>query len=140
MGTAPNVLFPWSQKFQVGIGFVDAQHKQLVDIINRLHEAMASGRGKEVLGKTLEELIRYTKAHFAAEEKVLESSGYPEFPQHHAEHERLTLAVLEFHRKLISNELGLSINVMAFLKDWLGQHILNVDMQYAPYLKAKGVK
>jgi hemerythrin len=140
MATATNVLFPWSQKYQVGIGFVDTQHKQLVDIINRLHQAMHSGKGKEVLGKTLEELIQYTKSHFAAEEKVLQSSGYPEFPAHRAEHERLTFTVLEFHQKLMSNEIGLSLNVMDFLKDWLGQHILHVDMKYAPYLKEKGVE
>jgi len=138
MATA-TVLFPWSEKYQVGIGFVDTQHKQLVDIINRLHEAMATGKGKEVVGKTLEELIRYTKAHFAAEEKVLQSNAYPDFPAHHAEHERLTSVVVEFQQKLANNEVGLSVGVMGFLKDWLGNHILGVDKKYAPFLKSQGV-
>jgi hemerythrin len=139
MATAPNDLFPWSQKYQVGIGFVDAHHKQLVGIINRLHHAMHAGKDKDVLGKTLEELIHHTKSHFAAEEKVLQSSGFPEFPAHRAEHERLAYTVLEFHQKLMNNEIGLTLNVMDFLKDWLGQHILHVDMKYAPYLKKRGV-
>ena len=136
---AATVLFPWSDKYQVGIGFVDTQHKQLVDIINRLHEAMATGKGKDWVGKTLEELIRYTKAHFAAEEKVLQSHSYPDFPAHHAEHERLTSVVIEFQQKLAKNEIGLSVGVMGFLKGWLGNHILGVDKKYAPFLKSQGV-
>ena len=140
MGTALNVLFPWSREYQVGIRSVDEQHKQLVDIINQLHQAMASGRERVTVGKSLEKLIDYTKAHFTAEEEVLESCGYPEFLAHHTEHECLTFAVLEFHQKLMSKQIGLSIDMMAFLKDWLGQHILKVDMQYAPYLKKQGIK
>ncbi len=140
MAVTTTLLFPWSQKYQVGIRSVDAQHKQLVDIINRLHQAMATGQERIAVGKTLEELIGYTAAHFAAEEEVLESCGYPDFLAHHTEHELLTYAVLEFHQKLMSKEIGLSIDVMDFLKDWLGQHILNVDMQYAPYLKEQGIK
>ena len=139
MSSPTRELFPWSEKYQVGIGFVDAQHKRLVDIINRLHQGMLAGHGKETVGKTLEELIRYTKAHFAAEEKVLDSCGYPGFPAHRTEHERLTHVVLEFQQKLMSNQLGLSVNVMDFLKDWLGQHILGVDKTYVPHLKGKGV-
>ena len=139
MATATAALFPWSEKYRVGIGLVDGQHKQLVDIINQLHQAMASGKGKDVLCKTLEDLIKYTKSHFAAEEGVLQKHGYPDFPAHHAEHERLTGIVVDFHQKLMSNQIGLSVNVMDFLRDWLGNHILGVDKKYAPFLKTQGV-
>jgi hemerythrin-like metal-binding protein len=140
MGNPSPELFPWSDQYQVGIDFVDKQHRVLVDIINNLQQSMLEGKGKVVIGKTLEELIVYTQAHFAAEEKVLDNCGYPEFPAHHGEHERLSYAVMVFHQKLMTNELGLSVNVMGFLKDWLGQHILNTDKKYGPFLKDKGIK
>ena len=139
MAPAAAELFPWSEKYQVGIGFVDSQHKHLVDIINRLHHAMASGKARDVLQKTLEELIRYTKAHFAAEERVLQSHAYPEFPVHQHEHEHLTSVVVDFQRRLVGGELALSVGLMDFLKDWLGNHILSVDKKYAPFLKGQGV-
>ena len=138
MATATE-LFPWAEKYKIGILFVDVQHKQLVDIINRLHGAMAAGKGKDQLDATLQELIRYTKSHFSAEEKILRSHLYPDLKAHHEEHERLTAAVVEFRRKLANNKIGLSIGVMDFLKDWLGNHILGVDKKYAPFLKSQGV-
>ena len=92
-----------------------------------------------MIGRTLDELIRYTKAHFAAEEKVLQSCGYPDFLAHHTEHECLTYAVLEFYQKLMSDDVCMTTHSVDFLKDWLGEEILNVDMKFAPFLKGKGV-
>jgi hemerythrin len=139
MGARQEDIFPWSEKYHVGIAFADVQHKQLVDIINRLHQVLVDGKGRVVIGKTLDELIRYTQAHFAAEEKVLQSCGYPDFLAHHSEHERLAYAVLEFYQKLMSNEMGMTAQAVDFLKDWLGEEILEVDMKFAPFLKGKGV-
>jgi len=132
-------LLPWSEEYHVGIAFADVQHKQLVDIINRLYQALADGKARPVIGRTLDELIRYSTAHFAAEEKVLQSCGYPDFPAHHSEHERLAYAILEFYQRLMSNELGMTAQSVDFLRDWLGQEILDVDMKFAPFLKGKGV-
>jgi hemerythrin len=139
MGALQEDLFPWSEKYHVGIAFADVQHKQLVDIINRLHRALVDGKERVVIGKTLDELIRYTRAHFAAEEEVLQSCGYPDFLAHHSEHECLAYAVLEFYQKLMSNEMGMTAQAVDFLKDWLGEEILEVDMKFAPFLKGKGV-
>jgi hemerythrin len=139
MKTPQDDLFPWSEKYQVGIAFADVQHKQLVDIINRLHQALVGGKGRMVVGKSLDELIRYTRAHFAAEEKVLQSCGYPDLPAHHAEHELLAYTVLELYQKLMSNETGMTAQAVAFLKDWLTEEILDADLKFAPFLKGKGV-
>ncbi|MGD0227656.1 MAG: bacteriohemerythrin [Terriglobia bacterium] len=138
---APNTdLFPWSEKYCVGIDFADTQHKQLADILNRLHQALVDGKERTVIGRTLDELIRYARAHFAVEENVLRSCGYPDFRAHHTEHERLAYAVFEFYQKLMSNEVGMNASAVAFLKDWLTEEILDADMQFAPFLKGKGMR
>jgi hemerythrin-like metal-binding protein len=139
MGHPSQEPFSWSEQYEIDIPSVDRQHKHLVEIINRVQQAVLARRGKVVLGKALEELIGYTQAHFAAEEKVLDSCGFPDFLAHHGEHERLAFALMVFHQKITSSELPPSIDVIAFLKDWLGQHILNVDKKYVPFLKGKGV-
>jgi hemerythrin-like metal-binding protein len=139
MEAPQETLFPWSEEYYVGIDFADVQHKQLVDIINRLHQALVNGEGRTVIGRTLNQLIRYTKAHFAVEEKILQSCGYPDFLAHRMEHECLTYAVFEFYQKLMSDDVCMTAHSVDFLKDWLGEEILNVDKKFAPFLRSKGV-
>ena len=139
MGALQEDFFPWSEKYCVGIAFADVQHKQLVDIINRLHQALVDDKGRKVVGKALDDLIRYTRAHFAAEEQVLQSCGYPDFVAHHTEHECLAYKVLEFYQKFMSDDSSMTAERVGFLKDWLGEEILDVDMKFAPFLKGKGV-
>lgn len=59
MATAPGLLFPWSDAYSVKIGFIDSQHKVLVDLINQLHQAMITRTGKERLGKILAPDVGY---------------------------------------------------------------------------------
>jgi hemerythrin len=140
MATATAQLFPWSDTYSVNIGIIDMQHKNLVSIINDLHQAMAAGHGKDQLGKILSNLIKYTQVHFKTEEKFMESHHYPEYESHKSEHDHLTKTVLDFQRKFQMNEIGLTIQVMEFLKDWLSKHILGCDKRYSPFLNAQGVR
>jgi hemerythrin len=139
MVTTPPLLFPWSEIYSVKIGIVDTQHKNLVNILNELHQAMLGAQGKDKLGQVLLNLIKYSQVHFAMEEKLMQSHGYTDFPAHKAEHDQLASTVLEFQRKFLSNEVGLTVEMMDFLKDWLSKHILDSDKKYGPFLNAKGV-
>lgn len=140
MGTATALLFPWSDTYSVKIGVIDMQHKNLVSIVNELHQAMVAGQGKQQLGKILSNLIKYTQVHFKTEENFMESHQYPEFIHHKSEHDHLTKTVLDFQSKFQRNETGLTIEVMDFLKDWLSKHILGSDKKYTPFLNAQGVR
>jgi len=136
---APAVLFPWSDEYSVKIAVVDSQHKKLLSLTNDLHAAMTAGRGRAQLGQVLTGLLDYTRAHFAAEEGLMQSNGYEGYFSHKREHERLTDRIQAYQDKVLSGEVGLSIEVMSFLKDWLIKHILGWDKKYAPFLNAKGV-
>ena len=70
----------------------------------------------------------------------MELHRYPEYIHHKCEHEQLTQTVLDFQSKFQKNEVGLTIEVMNFLKDWLCQHILGSDKKYGPFLNAQGVR
>lgn len=140
MATATALLFPWSDTYSVKIGIIDMQHKNLVGMVNDLHQAMVAGHGKEQLGKILAGLVKYTQVHFKTEESLMESHKYPEYNQHKTEHEKLTRTVLDFQAKFQKSEVGLTIEVMQFLKDWLAKHIMASDQRYSPFLNAHGVR
>ena len=133
-------LFNWSEAYSVDISTIDLQHKRLVDMINALHDAMRAGKGNDVTGKMLDDMAIYALRHFSEEEKQLQQHGYPQFAAHKAEHEAFKQRVKDLQLKLQDKKIGVTLEVMTFLKDWLSKHILEVDKRYAPFLKEQGVR
>lgn len=136
--TAPFVT--WNETWMIGVYQLDAQHKNLIEILNRLHDAMSRGQGKEILKSTLESLVSYTKAHFATEEMLMKQSGYPDLEAHKREHQALTAKVLEFQGNFEAGRIGLGVEVMHFLGSWLQGHIRGTDKKYVPFLNASGFR
>ncbi len=135
--TCTNVIFPWHEKYSVGIPEIDTQHKGLIRLINDLHAAMATGQGKQAVGKIVDDLVRYTEVHFRSEEELLRQKKYSKFAVHQAEHKRLTAQVIGLREKYHGGTLALTLEVMQFLKNWLADHIMGHDHQYAAELKAR---
>ncbi len=130
----------WSDRLSVGIPSIDTQHKQLVSIINKLYEAMSTGKANAIMGDLFNELVKYTQFHFANEENLFKTHGYPQAEQHKKEHAALVKQAAELQEKFKSGSVTISLTVANFLKDWLNNHIVVSDKAYAPYLIGKGVK
>ena len=131
----------WNDRMSVGVKIFDDEHKKLVGMLNALFDAVQAGKGKDALGKILDELINYTKNHFAREEDYMTKNAYPDFPAHKKEHEDLAKQVIEVQKKYHAGSTAtLSMEVMNFLKNWLIKHIQGTDKKYGPFLNAKGIK
>lgn len=130
----------WSDNLSIGIIQIDAQHKNLVNMLNNLYDAMTAGKGKDVAPKILKEMSGYALTHFATEEKLMQQHGYPEFEAHKREHEAFVKKVQEFNAEMQKGNLGVTSQVANFLKTWLVNHIQGTDKKYGPFLKEKGVK
>ncbi len=130
-------LFEWNESYSVGYPEIDTQHKRLFKLAEDLNSAMAAGKGKQMLSQTLANLINYTKGHFASEERLMQRYGYPEYPQHKVEHDKLTAQVLAFQSDFSAGRVMLSIDLMLFLKNWLSHHIGKIDQKVAAHIKAK---
>ncbi len=130
--------FTWNDSYSVNIKKLDEQHKKLFAMIDELHSAMSSGKGKEVIGKVLDEMLEYTQTHFTTEEKLLEKHHYPHLDIQQKEHAAFIQKVSEMQQKMKNGSLTLSIEVSQFLKDWLTKHILGSDKEYAQFLVEKG--
>jgi hemerythrin len=122
------------------LGKIDSEHQRLIELINELHAAMAAGQGRPVLEKILNGVAAYTFTHFANEEDLMRKHGYPGYEAHKAEHDKLVAQVRELQADARTSKLGLSLDVMHFLKQWLMKHIAVVDKKYTAHLHAAGVK
>jgi hemerythrin len=127
-------LLNWNNSYTVCDEMLDNQHKKLVSIINDLFDALKEGKGNEVQGSILNELVSYTQTHFRAEEEKFKRTQYGEVTSHLAEHKDFVAKILDFKRSFDSGKIGLSIEIMNFLKDWLINHIKGTDKGYVEFL------
>lgn len=133
-------LINWDESLSVNVEEIDLQHKGLIAMINELNDAMRTGKGKEVTGKTVNNLIKYTVTHFKTEEDLFAKFNYPDAEKHKKEHAAFVKKVLEFKDGLEKGKLTLTMEVMSFLSDWLTRHIMGTDKKYTEFLNDKGVK
>ncbi len=131
--------FQWNNSYSVKVSAMDAQHKQLFEIVHELYTAMRLGHGKDVAGGVLKRLIDYTVDHFAAEEKLMKENGYPGLAAHCIEHRALEEKVIAFKKNFDAGSKTITPDLMKFLQNWLTTHILNIDQQYSNFLNSRGV-
>lgn len=122
------------EQHRTGLTAIDAQHAEMADRLNRLYQQRAEGHGHDVLLITFNSMIGITRNHFNYEERLLESHGYSELEAHKAEHAELLRQVEELQSRLTSGSLTFSSHVMALLKEWLIDHILEEDGAYVAHL------
>lgn len=133
-------LFTWTSDYSVGVKAIDSQHTNLFNILNELHDAMKAGQGQSVSGTLLRKLVSYTKEHFAAEERLMESTRYPGIADHREHHKALTQQVGKLVARLEKGEAAVNVDLLIFLRDWLKNHIQREDKEYGPWLNEHGLK
>ncbi len=127
-------LLNWNNSYSVGNAELDTQHQKLVSMINELFDALKEGKGNDIQGKILKELISYTQNHFRKEESMFERTSYSEVIAHKAKHKEFEARISDFKKSFDSGKIGLSIEIMNFLKDWLINHIKGTDKGYVSFL------
>lgn len=133
-------LITWTDSFSVKVAEIDTQHKKLVEMINKLYDAMKVGKSKDVMGEILNNLISYTATHFKTEEKYFDLYNYFEKETHKAEHKEFVETVTKFKADFDSGNATISIELMNFLKDWLTKHINGTDKKYTKCFNDHGLK
>ncbi len=123
-------LIDWSEKMSVGIEEIDVQHKKLVDIINHLHDLLKTNSYGNELRAIFNELIDYTKYHFASEEKIMEEAGYEDLEVHKKQHKKFVNQLLRKKDRCNLGKREIAVELSSFLSGWMIGHILHSDKEY----------
>jgi hemerythrin len=133
------VYIKWVDELSVGIEFIDRQHQEMFNRINRLLRAIGEIGGAEQVVSTAAFLQEYVVEHFTAEEEQMVLYEYPGLAQHKEHHEYFRGEVAKLCRRL--EEQGtdekLLVEAQELLVDWFHDHILQVDMVMGKHLKRK---
>ena len=79
---------------------IDRQHRELVNMLNRLNDAVKNHESRNDIYRLIDEVISYTRLHFATEEQLMVQSGFPEIESHKRMHEELIKDTLHLKDKL----------------------------------------
>ncbi len=82
-------LIEWKQEFSVGVPAVDYEHRELIGLINQVHERLNTQGSDMTIAEFLGEIYARIAAHFALEEKIMRERRYDQYDDHKADHERL---------------------------------------------------
>jgi len=82
-------LLEWRQDFETGISDVDHEHRELVDLINRLHAELGGDAPDADISAFLGEVFARISAHFALEESIMRKHSYDQYEDHKSDHEKL---------------------------------------------------
>ena len=114
----------WKDSFSVGVPAVDHEHRELIEMVARLQQALLSGAPAGDVEQALGELMRGISAHFALEEKFMRDRGYDRLAEHKADHEKL----LDELRDLMEGERPDSPEALSQkLGDWFAVHFRTHD-------------
>lgn len=126
-------ILAWMEEFNVGIASIDEQHRQLVEIINQLDEAVAIGSEQKHIAELMTALINYAEYHFKHEEDLMASVDYDRknFAEHRNQHQDFTAQIHRAQQIAVTNPESITRSLLDFLVDWLCSHILGVDKKMA---------
>lgn len=82
-------LIEWRSEFETGVADVDHEHRELVDLINQLHDQMGGNAESTEISAFLGEVFARISAHFALEESVMRKHDYDQYAEHKTDHEKL---------------------------------------------------
>jgi hemerythrin-like metal-binding protein len=124
----------WKPEFSVSHAEIDRQHPGLVRLLNDLHPVMLGGADAARMRPVFDGLVHYTESHFRAEEALMQEAAYPNLPAHRIEHQQFVAQLKQGCADLQAGRFTAPMKLLSTVKNWLFNHILGSDKQYAPYL------
>lgn len=119
-------LLQWKDRYSVGIAAVDHEHKELIDLINRLYAEWVQGGPHGSVEGFFGDLYKGISAHFALEERFMRERGYDQLTAHKDDHERLLDEIRDIMDDFVDEEQ--TANALAGrLESWFSRHFETHD-------------
>lgn len=127
----------WNESLAVGNTTIDTQHKELFAKVDALLDAMKHGQGRKRLTEVLGFLEQYVVFHFAAEERLMQESRYPDLAKHKKIHADFVIDFLTWKQRIETSPMvpfDLVFELQERLSEWLVEHIGETDRAVAAFL------
>ena len=127
-------LFQWKEEYDLGLEKIDNQHRQMVDMLNRLYEAKKSDAVHQIIEETLNGLVSYVEIHFADEEAAMREANYPDLDQQRRQHLEMTDEVIRMRNLMLQGGEPATFELLNFMSEWLKEHISGSDQKFGVFM------
>lgn len=122
-------LLEWKEEYSTGIEDIDDEHKDLIDVINRLHDLLLADDAKLTVPAFFDRLLNGVSTHFALEERIMGESNYPDLAAHREDHERLLGEIRDLVEAFAQAEEIDSVDLAMRLEPWFSHHFATHDLR-----------
>ncbi|WP_051512296.1 bacteriohemerythrin [Skermanella stibiiresistens] len=136
-GSASAPLVEWGVDLEFGIPRIDAEHRKLLELANRVYFSVKGGEDPKLLSRAFDELRAYASKHFADEEGFMTKIGFPEAEEHRDQH-RMFISRLDALAEDYRQGAAIrGVDVVGLLGGWWQTHIKGFDGAVARYAAAR---
>ena len=126
---------------QVAVPSMNATHAEELALLRDLLAALDADDAARVM-ELATALAVHVEEHFAREERLMEQYGFPPYPLHKSEHDRIRPVVAEHCAGADSAEgrAALARFIREEFLPWLTSHVSTMDTATAHFLSMQGVE
>lgn len=117
----------WKPEFSVGIKDVDAEHREMIELINSVYDELGGQRDADAVDRFLGDVHRAVQSHFALEERIMRESRYEEYEDHKNDHEDLLDDIRDMMDTFDENPVAGFEALEQSLSQWFGNHFATFD-------------
>ena len=129
--------FTWKPEFEIGHPLIDEQHKQMLLLGEAMVDPLLNSAEHRPAAAQLQALIDFTVEHFAFEEDLMLSAGYPEAEEHAKFHASLLAELETYCSRLQRGQHKNAPGLISFIWDWLSLHVDGQDRKLVNWLRTR---
>ncbi len=134
---ARRMRIAWTAEYSLGLPDIDEQHRTWFSLTDRLMQAIHAGATTQSLEGVLDDLLAFSREHFAYEEKLMASIGYPDCEDHQRLHEEFLGHIAQLRERLSEGRIKIGLELLDTIVGWLRTHILIEDRKYSRHIHAQ---
>lgn len=134
-----NDVFCWTDDLSVRTQEVDEQHKDLINLINRLDVSIGNQHGKDTSRAIFDELMESAQEHFLFEESLMRLTHYSEYLHHKEQHEALMEHLRAIQHQMNTEGTDVTEEIVHLHKHWWPHHIRSSDQHFSAHYERSGL-
>jgi hemerythrin len=120
-------LFKWTKAHSVFLPQVDAEHRNLYQLAEELHQAIESGARAPRIRNEMQALLAAVEEHFAHEERLMKAAACESYEWHKQQHNTMRKKGKQFLAAFAAGDRDVPQDFLAFLAHWFRDHMALSD-------------